>query len=138
MPQSLVEALGARYRAVSKNNLRAVFEDVHSDFVLKTVERVPDAGTYRGADAATRFFEDLVEPFEQVSYEPQKFFARGDRVVVFLLVRLQPRGSDAMVENQIGALWTFREGKPARCEMFAAREKALSAAHMSARDAREA
>ena len=79
-----------------------------------------------------------MEPFEQVSYEPQKFFARGDQVVVFLLVRLQPRGTDATVENQIGALWTFRDGKPTRCEMFAVREKALSAAQMSARDAREA
>ena len=42
MPQSLVETLGARYRAVSKSNLRAVFEaQFHPEFELKTVERVP-------------------------------------------------------------------------------------------------
>jgi ketosteroid isomerase-like protein len=136
--QSLVEGLRARYEAVSKSNLRVVFEGVQPDFELKTVERVPDAGTYRGADAATQFFEDLVEPFEEVSYEPQKFFARGDQVVVFLLVRLQPRGSSATVENQIGALWTFRDERPLRCEMFAVRERALTAARMTRADAQSA
>ena len=40
-----------------------------------------------------------------------------------------------MVENQVAALWTIRDGKPARCEMFPQREKALEAAGMSEQDA---
>jgi ketosteroid isomerase-like protein len=131
MSQSHAEALRTRYAAVTKSNLGAVFDDVHPEFELKTADRVPGAGTYRGAEAATRFYEDLVEPFEEVTYEPQQVFERGDQVVVYLLVRFQPRGSSALLENQIGALWTFRDGKAARCEMFAQREKALAAAGMS-------
>jgi glutamate/tyrosine decarboxylase-like PLP-dependent enzyme/ketosteroid isomerase-like protein len=132
MSQSDVEGLRARYEAAtSKKNPGAAFADVHSDFELKTVDRVPGAGTYRGAEAATQFFADLVEPFAEVSYQPQEFFEHGDQIVVFLTVRFHPRGSSAVVENQVGALWTMRDGKPARCEMFAQREQALEAAGIS-------
>ena len=135
MSRSLIEALDARYRAVSKNNLQAVFEDVHPDFELKTADRVPGAGTYRGAEAATQFFAELVEPFEEVTYEPKRFFARDDRIVVFLVVRFTPAGSSAVVENQVAALWRVRDGQLARCEMFPVRERALKAARMSEQDA---
>ena len=135
MSRSLIEQLDARYRAVRKSNLGAVFEDVHPGFELKTADRVPDAGTYRGAEAATQFFADLVAPFDEVTYEPQRFFARDDLIVVFLAVRLQPHGSSAVVENQVAALWTVRDGKLARCQMFPVREQALKAARMSSKDA---
>jgi ketosteroid isomerase-like protein len=138
MPQSPVEALRARYEGVNKENLGAVFDDVHPDFELITADRVPRAGTYRGAEAATRFVEDLVEPFDEVTYEPQRFFERGDQIVVFLLARLKPQGSSAVVENQIAALWSMRDGKPIRCEIFPVREKALEAAGMSESDLRPA
>ncbi len=130
------EALRARYRATSRRNLGAVFEDVHPDFELETADRVPGAGTYRGAAAATQFFKDLVEPFEDVTYEPQRFFERGDQIVVFLIVRFKPHGTSAVVENHVGALWTIRDGKPVRCKVFAQREQALEAAGMSEADAR--
>jgi ketosteroid isomerase-like protein len=132
------ESLRARYKATSKGNLGAVFADVHPDFELKTADRVPGAGTYRGAEAAAQFFADLVEPFEEVAYETQRFYERGDQIVVFLLVRFKPHGSNSAVENQVAALWTIRDGKPARCEMFAQREKALEAGGMSEQDVRTA
>ena len=54
--------------------------------------------------------------------------------MIFLLIRFQPRGSSAMVENQVGALWTIRDGRPVRCEMFPRREDALAAAGMTEED----
>ncbi len=128
------EALRARYKAISKDNLGAAFADVPPDFELQTGARVPGAGTYRGAAAATQFFEQLVEPFEEVVYEPQEFFERGDQIVVFLLIQFRPHGSSAMVENRIGALWTIRDGQLARCEIFPQREGALAAAGMTEQD----
>jgi hypothetical protein len=35
------------------------------------------------------------------------------------------------VENRIGALWTMRDGKPSRLEMYPQREKALEAAGLT-------
>jgi ketosteroid isomerase-like protein len=128
MSDAEIQALRARYDALSRGDRAAAFRDVHPDFELKTVDRVPNAGTYRGSEDATRFLEDLWEPFEEVTLRPEEFFERDDRIVVFLLVHARHKGSDAVIETRIGALWTMQDGKPVRCEMFAQREKALKAA----------
>jgi ketosteroid isomerase-like protein len=135
MAQSYAESLRARYEGLGKATLASAFEGVHPDFELKTATRVPNAGTYRGAEAATKFIEDLLEPFDEVTYTPQKFFEHRNQVVVYLLVHLHPPGSSSVVENQVGTLWTFRDGMPVRCEMFPKRELALEAAGMSEQDA---
>ena len=138
MPQSDIEAIRSRYEAAHRGDLGAVFRDVHPHFELKTADRAPNAGTYRGAEAATRFYEDLAEPFEEVTYEPREFFQRGDRIVVYILARYRPAGATAVIENMIAAMWTMQDGKPVRCETFARREQALEAAGMSQQDARTA
>jgi ketosteroid isomerase-like protein len=92
---------------------------------------VTNPGTYRGRNEVKRFFDDLFQPFEEVLAEPQEFFDCGDRIVVFVLVRSRPRGSSAVVENRIGHLWTMRDGKIVRFEIFPEREKALEAAGLS-------
>ncbi|HZA89220.1 MAG TPA: nuclear transport factor 2 family protein [Solirubrobacterales bacterium] len=127
MSQADIETLRAGYRALSRGDWDEAFGAMHPEFELKTADRVTSPGTYRGPKEARRFFEDLMEPFEEVSVEPLKFFERGDRIVVFVLVRIRPTGSPATVENRIGHLWTMREGKPTRLEMFPRREEALEA-----------
>jgi ketosteroid isomerase-like protein len=54
---------------------------------------------------------------------------------VLLHVRLRPHESTALVENRIGHLWTFRDGKALRLEIFPEREKALEAIGMSEAEA---
>jgi ketosteroid isomerase-like protein len=135
MAQSQAEAVRARYEGLSKATLDSTFEGVHPDFELKTATRVPNAGIYRGAEEATRFIADLFEPFDEVTYTAQQLFEHRNQVVIYLLVHFHPRGTSSVVENQVGALWTFREGLPVRCEMFPKRELALEAAGMSERDA---
>jgi ketosteroid isomerase-like protein len=97
---------------------------------------VTSPGTYRGFDEIRRFFDDLFEPFEEITVEPQKFFDRGDRIAVLLKVRSRPRGSSAAIENRIGHLWTMRDGKAVRLEIFPEREKALEAIGLSQQEAR--
>jgi ketosteroid isomerase-like protein len=137
MSQEHNQALRARYESISQGDLAAAFRDVHPDFELKTADRVPLAGIYRGAEAAARFLEDFLEPFEEASFEPEEFFEHGDRIVVLLVGRFRYEGSTAAVENRIGAVWTMRDGMPVRCEMFAERERALRAAGLSTRSVSE-
>jgi hypothetical protein len=44
------------------------------------------------------------------------------------LMRSRPKGSSAVVEIRAGRLWTMRQGKAARLEIFPERAKALKAA----------
>ena len=103
----------------------------HPDFELQTAARVVNPGIYRGTEEVRRFFEDLFAPFEEVVVEPEEFFERGDQIAVFVLTRLRPTGTSAVVENRIGHLWTMRDGKAARLQVFPRREDALEAAGLS-------
>lgn len=127
MSQADIETLRASYESISRGDWDAAFRDGHQDFELKTADRMTRPGTYRGPEEVRRFFEDLLEPFEEVVIEPEQFFERGDRIVVFVLLRSRPRGSSATLEIRIGHLWTMRDGKPAGLELFPVREEALEA-----------
>jgi ketosteroid isomerase-like protein len=131
MSRADIEMLRAGYEAFSRGDWDAVLRDAHPDIELRTADRAINAGTYRGVDEIRRFFDDLLEPFEEVVTEPEEFFERGDQVVVLVLVRSRPRGSNAVVENRIGHLWTMRDGKVVRFQIFPEREKALDAAGLS-------
>lgn len=105
---------------------------MHPEFELQTAGRVTSPGVYRGAEEVRRFFEDLLEPFEEVTVEPLEFFEREDRIAVFVLVRSRPTGSTATVENRVGHVWTVRQGRLARLEMYPRREDAIEAAGLRA------
>ena len=134
MSQADIEALRVIYEAVSRGDWNAVFLQVHPDFEWKTPDGVPLAGTYRGPEQVRRFFEDRWQAFEDVTVEPEEFFESGNRIVVFARSRLRPSGTTAVIENRLGHLWTMREGKAARCEVFSQGEKALEAAGLSEQD----
>ena len=119
MSQADIEAIRARYEAVSAETGRPSYRDVAPGFTLKTPDRVPNAGTYLGAEEATRFMEDFWEPFEEVIVEPQEFLENGDQIVVDPAgAQHGTRESSAFLEIRVAALWTMRDGKPIRCEMF--------------------
>jgi ketosteroid isomerase-like protein len=128
MSQSEIENIRARYDAVNRGDRSALFRDVQPGFALQTPDRVPGAGTYFGAEEATRFMADFWEPFEEVIVEPQEFFESDNRIVALLRVRLRHKGSSAFVDLRVGTLWTMRDGKPLRVEMYPEPEKALEAA----------
>ena len=131
MSQADIETLRAGYEAFNRGDWDVATRLAHPEFELQTAERAVNPGTYRGVEAARRFFEDLFEPFEEVVIEPEEFYERDDQIVVFLVARFRPAGSSAFVENRIGHLWTMREGKFARLAVFPRREDALEAAGLS-------
>ena len=128
MSQADIETLRAGYEAISRGDWDAAFRDLHPDFEMKAADRMASPGTYRGSEEIRRFFEDLLEAFEDVVVEPEEFFERSNQIVVFVLLRSQPKGSNTAMEIRIGHLWTMRDGKPAQLELFPEREKALEAA----------
>jgi uncharacterized protein len=127
MSRADIETLRAGYEAFSRGDWDSAFRGAHPDLELKTADRVTNPGTYHGSDEVRAFFEDLFAPFEEVVAEPQEFFERDNQIAVFVLVRSRPRGSSAVVENRIGHVWTMRDGKVARFQIFPEREKALEA-----------
>jgi ketosteroid isomerase-like protein len=134
--QTEIETLRAGYEAFNRGEVDSLFDAAHPDMEFIPADRAANAGTVRGSEAIRRFFDDLFEPFEKVEVEPQKFFESDDRIAVILRARFRPRGSDAVIENRIGHVWTFSDGKALRLEIYPEREKALERIGMSAAEAR--
>ena len=135
MSQADIETLRGVYEAISRGDWDTAFRDTHPDFEYRIADRDPRTGTYRGREEVRRALEDELEAFEEVVPEPEQFFQRGDQIVVFVRVRSRPRGSSATVEIRVAHLWTMRDGKAARFELFPVREEALEAVGMSEQDA---
>jgi uncharacterized protein len=127
MGRAEIEILRSAYEAANRGDWDATFLHAHSGFEWKTDDRLPNAGTYRGRTEISRFLKDQREPFDEVLSVPEDFFEQGNRVVVFVRLRSKPKGSTRFSESYIAHLWTFRDGKAARCEAFAEREQALEA-----------
>ena len=128
MSEADIERLRAVYEAVSSGEWDAAFRDADPDFELIPPDQNPIAGTYRGREAVVGFFTEMWAAFDGVSLEPGPFLDLDDRIVVSLVMRLRPSDSPSQIEMQITHLWTFRDGRARRCEVFLRREQALEAA----------
>src|SRR4051812_40472872 len=135
MPQADIETLRFTYEALNRGDWDSALRATHPDFELKAPDRMMRAGTYRGAAAARQFFEDLLEAFEEVVVQPEKFFESGERIVVFVSLRSRPSGSSAVMEIQIAHIWTMHDNRAVQLEIFPERELALEAVGLSEQDA---
>jgi ketosteroid isomerase-like protein len=79
--------------------------------------------------------EDRIQAFDDLTLEPEQFFERGEKIVVFVRFHARPHDSSATIENRVGHMWTIRGGKLARCQFFPEREKALEALELPEQDA---
>ncbi len=61
----------------------------------------------------------------EVSSEPERFIAAGNRIVVFVHARVRPIGSTEWQEVRLADVYTFRNGKAVRMQAFADRQEAL-------------
>jgi len=131
MSQADIETLRDVYEAVSRGDWDAAFQDAWPDFELRTPDQNPIAGTYRGSDEIRGFFDELWAAFDEVTVQPERFLELDDRILVDLLMQLRPSDSGAKFEMRIVHLWTMRDGRPLRCEVFTQREQALEAVGLS-------
>jgi ketosteroid isomerase-like protein len=122
--------LRAGYEALGRGEWDEAFRHLDPEVELTTADLVPNPGVYRGRDEVRRFFEDLLEPFEEVHIEPEEFFQRNDQIVAFLRITWMPSGTTATVENRVGHLWTVRDGRATHLRLFPRREEALEAVGM--------
>ena len=88
----------------------------------------PDASTWSGPEGVLESMAKWTEPFEDFGFEVVEAFDVGEQVLVELVQHARGKGSGVAVEGHIWHLWTVREGRAVRLEMFGDRDEALAAA----------
>jgi ketosteroid isomerase-like protein len=88
----------------------------------------PGAGTYHGIDGMLKAVDGWFEVWGSMQVEIEEIFEVGDQVLVFLHQRARGRESEVEVEVDSFNVYTFRDGKVSRIQLFIDRESALEAA----------
>jgi len=92
---------------------------------------------YRGYAGLKRVWEDIEEVFEEIKFEDIRVEAQGDEVVLALVeVSGTGHGSGLHLEQEMGIVYRFREGKIISGENFASHSEATESAQRLAAGAR--
>jgi ketosteroid isomerase-like protein len=90
------------------------------------VQRAAGLGTIRGKEAVREFLAP--DAFEYQHLEPTGFRLRGDKIFVSLITRARGRGSGIEVTDRAYTVYTMRNGKVIRVEIYFDEASALEAA----------
>jgi uncharacterized protein len=97
------------------------------DFEWHQFPEAVEPGTRRGAEVRGAL-RKLFEVYEDVRVDAREFIDAGDKVVVVGRSTATARGSVLRLDNPIAFVWTVRDGKLVRNEVFTNRRDALEAA----------
>ena len=134
MSRKNVDLVRQAYLAWNRGDLETAFEFLDPEVEVSVPPELPEAGTYRGRAEIRRFVErEVLQALEEARAEPEQFFDAGDQVAVF--VRYFGRGKASGIEVR-GAVvdahvWTLRDGKVQKLQMYQGTEKALEAVGLS-------
>ena len=87
---------------------------------------------YRGHDGVRRYMAQVYEAFEDYRPEVEELLDIGDKVVTLAIEHGRGRGSGAEVEaHRTAHVWTMRENKAVRLDLYLDRTQALEAVGLS-------
>jgi uncharacterized protein len=128
MSQENVEIVRAAIDAWNRGDWGGVVKDAAGDFELVPPSQSPLSAPVRGVDEVRAWAADQQETVGDLSIEIEELIESGESIVALIRLGIRPQGADAEFELRIAHLWTLRNGKLIRCEVFPERNKALEAA----------
>jgi ketosteroid isomerase-like protein len=128
MSRQNVEIIRGLYDAANRRDAEAYLAGLAPAIEFHLSGAFPDLDdVYRG-HAGIREFNDLfIEPWEELSVEPDKIIEIDDRVLA--LVHFRARGRDGIeVQLPLAHVWTMKNGLAVRMDAYSDHQKALEAA----------
>jgi uncharacterized protein len=98
------------------------------DAVLVAGVNFPEQGEWRGVEGIERFIANQAEAFSEMWIRAEEIIDTGERIVVAARFGGVARQSGIPIEFTVFHVWTPRDGKVLRGEMFGTREEAMNAA----------
>jgi ketosteroid isomerase-like protein len=124
-----LDAVKAGFEALERGNVDALLELIHPEFEFTTPPGLSvEPDTYRGEEGVRRYFDSFYEVMDEVRFIPDEFIDAGERVVVPVHLRARGKETGLEVEQRLVQVWSVREGKASRVEVFGTLEEAMEAA----------
>jgi ketosteroid isomerase-like protein len=137
MSQENVELIRRFEDSWARRDLEAALECVHTDMEFDwSASMGPFKGTYKGHDGLARFWTEMLDVFERFSPEMVEVIECGpEELITVDVVRARGKGSGIEMQARGAMLWTMREGKIVRGQMFQTKEEAIEAVGLSEQNA---
>jgi ketosteroid isomerase-like protein len=120
-----IEALHQFFAAINRNDMRAIIKDFDQQIVRIEPEGFPTAGTYRGIAEVQEHVAKGRGTWAAGTCEPEEFLTQGDKVVVYLHVRVRLKDSTDWIDGRFADGFVFRAGKIIQYLTFEERRDAL-------------
>jgi ketosteroid isomerase-like protein len=128
MSQENLELMRAFYDTWSRGDYEGWEEFFDPDVEWHTAREDPDADVYRGRPALWRMFERWLESFGPLTAVAEEFIDMGDRVFVWQKTFGRGSASGVDVFWEGAYVWTLRNRKIVKVQIFFSRNEALQAA----------
>jgi ketosteroid isomerase-like protein len=135
MSQENVEIVRKAFEAVAVGDRERALSYADPAMVVDATRRVFNPATYRGTEGLRQMLADMDEVWKSLRPEPREFLDMGDRVVVVGRMVAKGKGSGVEVEREFAGVWTVRNGRIVRWDLFSDRAEALEAAGVPEQDA---
>lgn len=119
------EALKQFFAAINRNDMQAITKDFDPEIVRVEPEGFPRAGTYRGIAEVQEHVTKGRGSWAEGTCETEKFFANGDKIVVYLHARVRLKSTGEWVGGRFADGFVFRNGKITQYLSFGERAEAL-------------
>jgi uncharacterized protein len=129
------EALRETYAALNRNDIPAAIEALDPQIEWTEPAEYPGGGTYHGHARVKAHIAQSRGKWAEGSCEPERFIVAGDKIVVFVRVRVRLKDEIEFREARLADVYTFRNGKAIQMRSFADRRQALDWAGVEAADA---
>ena len=120
-----VQALNDFFAAINRNDMQAMTKDFDPAIVRIEPPSFPMAGTYRGIEQVREHVRAGRGTWAEGTCEPEGFFVNGDKVVVYLHVRVRVHDATDWIDGRFADGFVFRDGKITDYLSFGERQEAL-------------
>ena len=114
--QENVKLIKDVYEAFGRGDLPAILGSLTADVEWNHPrgDQIPWGGQRRGPEEVTGFFVALGQSIDVEQFEPQRFHADGDTVIVFGRERMRAKATGRDYENEWTHEFVIRDGKIAK------------------------
>jgi ketosteroid isomerase-like protein len=119
--------------AFNERGVEGIIPFIHPDFEATTPPNLAsEPDTYRGHDGVRRWFDSFYEVMDQIRWDAHSFQQVGDEVVVEFALRARGKTTGLDFGQEAVMVWTLRDGKGMRIQLFETLDEALAATQEAA------
>jgi ketosteroid isomerase-like protein len=123
-----LEIVQRGFEAFNAQGVEGIIPFIDPDFEATTPpDLASEPDTYRGPDGVRRWFDSFFEVMDEIRWDAREFHEAGDRVVVEFTLRARGKTTGLSFGQEAVMVWTLRDGKAIRVDLFQTLDQALEA-----------